>query len=89
MRPYEYVHFCPACGSSDPATQTDNGLREMHPDFTMLCLAQTGPCGEPNADPADRTCGMQWVPAALPPEDGDEYDPDYDQEAREIYGDAY
>ncbi len=57
-RPY----VCPACGNRDRQTIADNGAHPADPLFTLLCLAQSGPCGDPNPDPADLACGMQWEP---------------------------
>lgn len=54
---------CPACGNTDRGLIQDNGRPRAHPDFTLLCVAQSGPCGDPSPDnPDDQTCGMQWEP---------------------------
>lgn len=54
---------CPACGNADRALITDNGQRAHHLELTLLCLAQSGPCGDVDPDrPDDLTCGMQWEP---------------------------
>lgn len=55
-------HTCPACGNRDRSQMADNNIHAGHLDYTLLCLAQTGPCNFP-------TCGAQWSPNLLAAED--------------------